>query len=75
MTKLRFLDTGADVLHFCGHKCPDCDYCCSLEVGHAGPHATEHGNMSNTVFVADGKDVDVGDRRYNLVCWSGAKVL
>eukprot|EP00884_Botryococcus_braunii_P007870 jgi/Botrbrau1/17084/Bobra.0611s0002.1 len=52
------------VLHYCGHQCPSCQYMCSLQFGHTGPHATQHGNMVSTVFVSEDKDIDVGPRKY-----------
>eukprot|EP00884_Botryococcus_braunii_P007871 jgi/Botrbrau1/17085/Bobra.0611s0003.1 len=57
-------NSDPSVLHYCGFECPSCKYMCSLHVGHAGPHATQHGNMVSTVFVSEEKDIDVGSRRY-----------
>ncbi|KXZ54769.1 hypothetical protein GPECTOR_4g839 [Gonium pectorale] len=51
-------------VHFCGHPCPSCGYMCTKPHGHAGRHATQHGNMENAAFVAAQEDIDHGERRY-----------
>eukprot|EP01025_Chloroclados_australasicus_P037498 TRINITY_DN3829_c0_g1_i3.p1 TRINITY_DN3829_c0_g1~~TRINITY_DN3829_c0_g1_i3.p1 ORF type:complete len:802 (-),score=42.11 TRINITY_DN3829_c0_g1_i3:263-2668(-) len=53
-----------NVLHYCGEPCASCHYRCTKPHGHPGKHSTQHGNMRNTIFVADAEDIDIGDRKY-----------
>ncbi|DBA04357.1 TPA: hypothetical protein N0F65_002119 [Lagenidium giganteum] len=52
------------VVHYCDARCPACSYYCNKDFGHVGMHATSHGNMRNTYFLADTDDIDVEDRKY-----------
>ena len=52
------------VVHFCDSRCPCCSYFCTKPYGHMGLHTTSHGNMRNTFFLSDNKNVDIGDRKY-----------
>lgn len=56
----------ANDAHYCDVRCPSCNYYCNLVYGHAGKHATNHGNMVNTHFVSleQQADIDLGDRKY-----------
>lgn len=51
-------------LHYCEARCPCCSYFCKKEYGHFGMHATSHGNMRNTYFLADTANIDIEERKY-----------
>ncbi|RLN49418.1 hypothetical protein BBJ28_00012661, partial [Nothophytophthora sp. Chile5] len=55
-----------DATHYCAARCPCCDYYCSKNCGHLGLHATAHGNMRRTYFLAKGDDIDLEDRKYKV---------
>lgn len=55
---------SARTIHYCEYRCPCCSYFCRKEFGHFGMHATSHGNMRNTYFLADTEDIDLDDRKY-----------
>jgi uncharacterized protein YegL len=57
-------ETRAATMHYCDVRCPCCSYYCNKEHGHAGLHATSHGNMQNTYFMSDTLDIDIDDRKY-----------
>ncbi|KAF8270147.1 hypothetical protein EI94DRAFT_1723596, partial [Lactarius quietus] len=71
--------------HFCGTRCRDCGYICTLPFGHhQQEHETSHGSMINTRWVIEGPDgtgLEIGGRKFssnddggpmlcNLVCTS-----
>ncbi|DAZ99732.1 TPA: hypothetical protein N0F65_003519 [Lagenidium giganteum] len=56
-------DRGS-IVHSCDERCPCCQYYCSKAFGHRGLHGGSHGNMQNTIILADVLDVDVQDRKY-----------
>ncbi|KAL4118177.1 hypothetical protein PRIC2_010504 [Phytophthora ramorum] len=41
-------------------------YYCTKHFGHMGLHATSHGNMQKTYFMAKDKDIDIEDRKYQV---------
>jgi hypothetical protein len=71
--------------HFCEIRCDNCNYFCTLPLGHQQPeHETSHGSMTQTRWAVDGPDgtsLELGGRKYssndegapmmcNLVCSS-----
>jgi len=59
-------DEGQTTVHYCDVRCPSCSYYCNKHFGHMGLHATSHGNMRQTYFLAKDNDVDVDDRKYQV---------
>lgn len=59
-------DNGQNTVHYCDVRCPSCNYYCNKHSGHIGLHATSHGNMRQTYFLAKGNDIDVEDRKYQV---------
>ncbi|KAF9228234.1 hypothetical protein BS17DRAFT_850512 [Gyrodon lividus] len=72
-----------DVVHYCQERCANCQYFCTLPLGHSQKeHETRHGSMSNVRWSVDGPDeegLEVEGRRFstnddgapmmcNLVC-------
>ncbi|CAI5731906.1 unnamed protein product [Peronospora destructor] len=53
-------------VHYCDARCPSCNYYCNKHFGHMELHATSHGNMQQTYFMAKGNDIDVEDRKYQV---------
>lgn len=54
-------DTAADVFHFCDARCPNCEYLCTLPLGHPQQlHETSHGSMITTQWVVEGDDANPG---------------
>lgn len=53
-----------NVFHYCEARCPCCSYYCTKTFGHCGLHKASHGNMRNTYFVSDEREIDVGGRKY-----------
>ncbi|KAF8607201.1 hypothetical protein BDV93DRAFT_520086 [Ceratobasidium sp. AG-I] len=46
-----------DVFHFCDARCPDCQYLCTLPLGHPQRlHETSHGSMTTTQWAVEGAD-------------------
>ncbi|TYZ66177.1 hypothetical protein PybrP1_010441, partial [[Pythium] brassicae (nom. inval.)] len=62
------------VLHYCEARCPCCSYFCKKAYGHFGMHATSHGNMRNTYFLADTDDIDIEERKYKAGESGGAEM-
>lgn len=60
----NMLPDGSKSAHFCINRCVACGYLCDKPIGHVGLHSASHGNMRNTYFVSDVKDIDMGDRKY-----------
>uniref|UniRef100_H3GXA1 VWFA domain-containing protein n=1 Tax=Phytophthora ramorum TaxID=164328 RepID=H3GXA1_PHYRM len=58
--------SGQDTVHYCDARCPSCSYYCTKHFGHMGLHATSHGNMQKTYFMAKDKDIDIEDRKYQV---------
>ncbi|KAI9434837.1 hypothetical protein H4582DRAFT_1855657 [Lactarius indigo] len=71
--------------HFCKESCKNCNYFCTLPLGHQQrEHETSHGSMTQTRWAVDGPDgtsLELGGRKYssndegapmmcNLVCSS-----
>ncbi|KAH9014402.1 hypothetical protein EDB85DRAFT_2295948 [Lactarius pseudohatsudake] len=71
--------------HFCEVRCENCNYFCTLPLGHRQrEHETSHGSMTQTRWAVDGPDgtsLELGGRKYssndegapmmcNLVCSS-----
>uniref|UniRef100_H3GXA2 VWFA domain-containing protein n=1 Tax=Phytophthora ramorum TaxID=164328 RepID=H3GXA2_PHYRM len=56
----------ANTVHYCDVRCPSCSYYCNKHHGHMGLHATSHGNMQKTHFLAKDKDIDIDDRKYQV---------
>ncbi|KAH8989296.1 hypothetical protein EDB92DRAFT_2003843 [Lactarius akahatsu] len=71
--------------HFCEFRCENCNYFCTLPLGHQQrEHETSHGSMTQTRWAVDGPDgtsLELGGRKYssndegapmmcNLVCSS-----
>ncbi|KAH9046371.1 hypothetical protein EDB83DRAFT_2295029 [Lactarius deliciosus] len=71
--------------HFCEIRCENCNYFCTLPLGHQQrEHETSHGSMTQTRWAVDGPDgtsLELGGRKYssndegapmmcNLVCSS-----
>ncbi|QRV84782.1 GTP-binding protein [Ceratobasidium sp. AG-Ba] len=57
-------DTDDDIFHFCDTRCPNCQYLCTLPLGHPQQlHETSHGSMIATRWVIEG---DAADRSYEL---------
>ncbi|KAE9268691.1 hypothetical protein PF008_g31061, partial [Phytophthora fragariae] len=54
------------MVHYCDVRCPSCNYYCSKHFGHMGLHATSHGNMRQTYFMAKTNDIDIEDRKYQV---------
>ncbi|KAG7378686.1 hypothetical protein PHYPSEUDO_009755 [Phytophthora pseudosyringae] len=54
------------VIHYCDVRCPCCNNYCNKHFGHMGLHATSHGNMRQTYFLAKGNDIDIEDRKYQV---------
>jgi len=49
----------ADAFHFCDARCPDCQYFCTLPLGHPQQlHETSHGSMTTTQWVIEGADAN-----------------
>ncbi|KAG8694060.1 hypothetical protein FRC08_008731, partial [Ceratobasidium sp. 394] len=49
--------TDDDVSHFCDARCPNCEYFCTLPLGHPQRlHETGHGLMTTTKWVVEGDD-------------------
>ena len=42
--------TCGSLIHKCGVKCPQCEYCCTEIYGHFGLHYSLHGNIKNSYF-------------------------
>ncbi|KAI9916759.1 hypothetical protein PsorP6_017947 [Peronosclerospora sorghi] len=59
-------DTEQNSVHYCDARCPSCNYYCNKHFGHMELHATSHGNMHQTYFIAKGNEVDVEDRKYKV---------
>ncbi|KAG7378689.1 hypothetical protein PHYPSEUDO_009758 [Phytophthora pseudosyringae] len=59
-------DEEPNTVHYCDARCPSCNYYCNKHFGHLGLHATSHGNMRQTYFMAKGNDIDVEDRKYQV---------
>lgn len=59
-------DSDNTVIHYCEARCRGCNYYCNKAFGHMGLHATSHGNMQQTLFVAKGSDIDLDDRKYQV---------
>eukprot|EP00397_Hematodinium_sp_SG-2012_P000532 GEMP01000533.1.p1 GENE.GEMP01000533.1~~GEMP01000533.1.p1 ORF type:complete len:2197 (-),score=481.84 GEMP01000533.1:22-6612(-) len=57
-------DEGHNTVHYCEEKCPMCGYYCTKQAGHAGLHATTHGNMRHTTFVSQEDKCTLGSRVY-----------
>ena len=38
------------LIHKCGEKCQQCEYCCTDNYGHSGLHNCLHGNIKNSCF-------------------------
>ncbi|KAG8219200.1 hypothetical protein J3R82DRAFT_13 [Butyriboletus roseoflavus] len=70
-------------VHFCEARCANCDYFCTLPLGHPQQeHETRHGSMSRTRWIVDGPDdvpLEIEGRKFstndegapmmcNLVC-------
>ncbi|CAE6468707.1 unnamed protein product, partial [Rhizoctonia solani] len=59
-------DTDEDVFHFCDARCPNCEYLCTLPLGHGQQlHETSHGSMITTQWVLQ-PDADDEDPAYEL---------
>ncbi|CAE6496426.1 unnamed protein product, partial [Rhizoctonia solani] len=59
-------DTDEDVFHFCDARCPNCEYLCTLPLGHGQQlHETSHGSMVTTEWVLQ-PDEDDEDPAYEL---------
>ncbi|KAE9025238.1 hypothetical protein PR001_g11919 [Phytophthora rubi] len=54
------------MVHYCDVRCPSCNYYCSKHFGHMGLHATSHGNMRQTYFMAKTNDIDIEGRKYQV---------
>ncbi|KAG9091466.1 hypothetical protein FS749_016528, partial [Ceratobasidium sp. UAMH 11750] len=51
--------TDDDVFHFCDTRCPNCEYLCTLPLGHPQQlHETSHGSMTATKWVVEGDDAN-----------------
>ncbi|KAG9090109.1 hypothetical protein FRC06_001223 [Ceratobasidium sp. 370] len=51
--------TDADVFHYCDTRCPNCEYLCTLPLGHPQQlHETSHGSMTATKWVVEGDDAN-----------------
>ncbi|ETP29022.1 hypothetical protein F442_21761 [Phytophthora nicotianae P10297] len=57
---------GQSTAHYCDARCPSCSYYCNKHFGHMDLHATSHGNMRQTYFIAKGNDIDIEDRKYQV---------
>ncbi|CUA74250.1 Sterol 3-beta-glucosyltransferase [Rhizoctonia solani] len=59
---------GAVVFHFCDVQCPQCEYYCTLPLGHPQQHETSHGSMIKTRWLLDGPSTNASyelqDRKY-----------
>lgn len=53
-----------NTIHYCDARCPSCSYYCNKQFGHLGLHATSHGNMEQTYFVAKANDIVIESRQY-----------
>ncbi|CAI5708169.1 unnamed protein product [Peronospora destructor] len=53
-------------VHYCDTRCSSCNYYCNKHFDHMELHATSHGNMRQTYFMAKGNDIDVEDRKYQV---------
>ncbi|ETO59790.1 hypothetical protein F444_21913 [Phytophthora nicotianae P1976] len=62
----RRRDEEQQVIHYCDVRRPCRDYYCNKHFGHMGLHATSHGNMCQTYFIAKGNDIDIEDRKYQV---------
>ncbi|ORX89069.1 hypothetical protein K493DRAFT_306093 [Basidiobolus meristosporus CBS 931.73] len=53
--------------HYCQKKCPNCEYFCTLPVGHPQKlHETRHGNMVNTRFSAVDDEFELRSHTFNV---------
>ncbi|QRV98718.1 E3 ubiquitin-protein ligase TRIP12 [Ceratobasidium sp. AG-Ba] len=51
--------TDDDIFHFCDTRCPNCEYLCTLPLGHPQQlHETSHGSMIATRWVVEGDDAN-----------------
>ncbi|QRW13376.1 E3 ubiquitin-protein ligase TRIP12 [Ceratobasidium sp. AG-Ba] len=51
--------TEDDVFHYCDTRCPNCEYLCTLPLGHTQQlHETSHGSMTATRWVVEGDDAN-----------------
>lgn len=55
-----------DDFHFCNARCPQCDYYCTLPLGHPAEqgHKTSHGNMGKTKWRIEGENITVLGQKY-----------
>ncbi|KDN38013.1 hypothetical protein RSAG8_09786, partial [Rhizoctonia solani AG-8 WAC10335] len=59
-------DTDEDVFHFCDARCPNCEYLCTLPLGHGQQlHETSHGSMITAQWVLQPNEDDE-DPAYEL---------
>ncbi|GMF52252.1 unnamed protein product [Phytophthora fragariaefolia] len=59
-------DSDQNTVHYCDVRCPSCSYYCNKHFGHLGLHATSHGNMQQTYFMAKTNNIDIEDRKYQV---------
>ncbi|QRW13380.1 E3 ubiquitin-protein ligase TRIP12 [Ceratobasidium sp. AG-Ba] len=51
--------TEDEIFHFCDTRCPNCEYLCTLPLGHPQQlHETSHGSMIATRWVVEGDDAN-----------------
>ena len=50
--------------HSCEERCPMCKYICHRKIGHPGEHETVHGNMRETLVIAESDEFSVGENKY-----------
>ncbi|KAJ1300985.1 hypothetical protein OPQ81_003409 [Rhizoctonia solani] len=59
-------DTEENAFHFCDARCPNCEYLCTLPLGHGQQlHETSHGSMITTQWVLQPEEDD-SDPVYEL---------
>ncbi|KAK9764513.1 hypothetical protein K7432_007905 [Basidiobolus ranarum] len=55
------------LFHHCHKKCPNCEYFCTLPIGHPQKlHETSHGNMINTRFSAVDNEFELQSHTFNV---------
>ena len=65
------------LVHKCGYKCLQCEYCCTENYGHTGLHNCLHGNIKNSYFsVSDFvAKIKKDNREYKFIEGETAKIF
>ena len=65
------------LIHKCGKKCKQCEYCCTDNYGHSGLHNCLHGNIKNSCFSVSNNIAMVRkeNRSYKFIEGETAKIF